>query len=259
MYDPATLPLPSTLEERGEPCAYLADKSKRPGPEHEAEMREILAQTYGMISHVDANVGRVMAALEASGQADNTIVLFISDHGEYLGSHGLLYKGAWPYEELWRIPFIAAGPGVRPGVCQTPVSLLDLTPTFLDYAGLDPLALDTRGPGPMNRLPPAGQSLRPFLEGQPHAPHESLVMEYDDDLGDAPVCRLRGLIDGDWKLVLYGGFDDGVLFNLAEDPSELHNLWNVPAAQNRKAALLARLVQRLAQTDRFDSRRYCGA
>jgi arylsulfatase A-like enzyme len=259
MYDPATLPLPPTLEERGEPCAYLAGNSGRPGPEHEAEMREILAQTYGMISHVDANIGRVMAALEASGQADNTIVLFIADHGEYLGGHGLLYKGAWPYEELWRIPFIAAGPGVQPGVCQTPVSLLDLAPTFLDYAGLDPLALDTRGPGPMNRLPPAGQSLRPFLEGQFNAPHESLVMEYDDDLGAAPVCRLRGLIDGDWKIVLYGGFDDGVLFNLADDPRELRNLWNDPAAQSRKSDLLARLVQRLAQTDRFDSRRYCGA
>jgi len=149
--------------------------------------------------------------------------------------------------------------GGRPGGGQTPVSLLDLAPTFLDYAGLDPLALDTRGPGPMNRLPPAGQSLRPFLEGQPHAPHESLVMEYDEDLGDAPVCRLRGLIDGDWKLVLYGGFDDGVLFNLADDPHELRNLWNEPKAQGRKSALLARLVQRLAQTDRFDSQRYCGA
>lgn len=259
MYDPATLPLPPTLEERGEPCAYLAGKSGRPGPDHEAEMREIMAQTYGMISHIDASIGRVMAALEAGGQADNTIVLFISDHGEYLGSHGLLYKGAWPYEELWRIPFIAAGPGVQPGVCQTPVSLLDLTPTFLDYAGLDPLVLDTRGPGPMNRLPPAGQSLRPFLEGRLTAPHESLVMEYDEDLGDAPVCRLRGLIDGDWKLVLYGGFDVGVLFHLADDPQELRNLWNEPSAQDRKAELLARLVQRLAQTDRFDSRRYCGA
>ena len=259
MYDPSTLPLPPTLEERGEPCAFLAGKSERRGPDDDAEMREILAQTYGMISHIDTNVGRVLAALEANGQADNTIVLFISDHGEYLGSHGLLYKGAWPYEELWRIPFIAAGPGVQSGVCQTPVSLLDLAPTFLDYAGLDPLALDTRGPGPMNRLPPAGQSLRPFLEGQPSAPHESLVMEYDEDLGDAPVCRLRGLIDGDWKLVLYGGFDDGVLFNLADYPRELHNLWNEPKAQGRKAELLARLVQRLAQTDRFDSPRYCGA
>jgi arylsulfatase A-like enzyme len=259
MYDPDTLPLPPTLEERGEPCAYLAGKSERRGPDHAEEMREILAQTYGMISHIDANVGRVMAALEAGGLADNTIVLFIADHGEYLGSHNLLYKGAWPYEELWRIPFIAAGLGVQPGVCETPVSLLDLTPTFLDYAGLDPLALDTRGPGPMNRLPPAGQSLRPFLEGQTDATHESLVVEYDEDLGDAPVCRLRGLIDGDWKLVLYGGFDDGVLFNLTDDPRELHNLWNEPAVQARKGELLARLVQRLAQTDRFDSQRYCGA
>ena len=259
MYDPQALPLPSTLAARVDVCSYLARTSGGRGSASPEEMREILAQTYGMISHVDANVGRVMAALEASGQADSTIILFVADHGEYLGSHGLLYKGAWPYEELWRIPFIAAGPGVQPGVCEVPVSLLDLTPTFLDYAGLDPLALDTRGPGPMNRLPPAGQSLRPFLEGHLAAPHQSLVMEYDEDLGDAPVCRLRGLIDGDWKIVLYGGFDDGVLLNLADDPRELHNLWNEPSVQGRKTELLARLVQRLAQTDRFDAARPCGA
>ncbi len=259
MYDPDDLELPDSLEARNDLCAYLAQKARGQGPAGPEEMREIMAQTYGMISHIDANVGRVMAALEASGQADNTMVLFIADHGEYLGSHGLLYKGAWPYEELWRIPFIAAGPGVQPGVCEVPVSLLDLAPTFLDYAGLDPLALDTRGPGPINRLPPAGQSLRPFLEGGLTAPHESLVMEYDDDLGKGGVCRLRGLIDGDWKLVLYGGFDDGALFNLAEDPRELRNLWNDPQAQGRKAELLARLVQRLAQTDRFDTPRKTGA
>lgn len=63
----------------------------------------------------------------------------------------------------------------------------------------------------------------------------------------------------DWKIAFFGGFDDGVLFNLADDPRELRNLWNEPAAQSRKAELLARLVQRLAQTDRFDTRRYCGA
>jgi len=259
MYDPDQLELPEALEARNDLCEYLKQKSDGKGPESPEEMREILAQTYGMITHIDTSIGRIMDALKASGLAENTTVLFIADHGEYLGSHNLLYKGAWPFEELWRIPFIAAVPGMQPGVCEVPVSLLDLTPTFLDYAGLDPLALDTRGTGPLNRLSPAGQSLRPFLEDRLDSPHDPLVMEYDEDLGDAPVCRLRGLIDGDWKLVLYGGFDDGVLFNLADDPNELRNLWNEPQAQPRKGELLARLVQRLAQTDRFDARRYCGA
>ncbi len=259
MYDPRSLPLPDTLKARADLCSYLAQKSDGRGPANPEEMREIMAQTYGMISHVDANIGRVMAALKAGGLEEDTVILFIADHGEYLGSHNLLYKGVWPFEELWRIPFIAAGRGVQPGVCEVPVSLLDLTPTFLDYAGLDPLALDTRGPGPLKRLPPAGQSLRPFLEGQLAAPHEALVMEYDEDLGAPPLCCLRGLIDGDWKIVLYGGFDDGVLLNLADDPKELRSLWREPQAQGRKVELLARLVQRLAQTDRFDTTRKTGA
>jgi arylsulfatase A-like enzyme len=259
MYDPDALPLPETMEARADACAYLAAKPRGKRPENPEEMREILAQTYGMISHIDANVGRVMSALAANGLAENTIVLFVADHGEYLGGHNLLYKGAWPFEELWRIPFLAAGPGVQPGICEVPVSLLDLTPTFLDYAGLDPLTLDTRGPGPLNRLPPPGRSLRPFLEGRLDAPREPLVMEYDEDLGEGPICRLRGLIDGAWKIVLYGGFDDGVLFHLADDPCELRNLWHEPQAQGRKAELLARLVQRLAQTDRFDAPRRTGA
>jgi len=262
MYDPAALALPATYCNREDGCSFL-DASRVNIPDNqapeEAELREILAQTYGMITHVDANIGRVMAALERSVLAENTIVLFIADHGEYLGGHGLIKKMVWPYEELWRIPFIAAGPGVQSGVCSTPVSLLDLTPTFLDYAGLDPLALDTRGPAPAERLPLPGESLRPFLEGRLDAPHRPLVMEYDEDFHEKAFCRLRGLIDGELKIVLYGGFDDGVLFNLADDPHELRNLWNEPQAQGRKAELLAHLVQRLAQTDRFDSRRYCGA
>ena len=76
------------------------------------------------------SIGRVMAVLDRSGLANNTIVLFIADHGEYLGGHGLIKKMVWPYEELWRIPFIASVPGGPAGICRTPVSLLDLTPTF---------------------------------------------------------------------------------------------------------------------------------
>ncbi len=262
MYDPGAVPLPASWQERADATGFLADwRALSPHNQApvEAEMREIMAQTYGMISHVDANVGRVMAALEAGGLAGNTVVFFIADHGEYLGSHGLLRKLVWPYEELWRIPFVATAPGGAGGLCDTPVSLLDLVPTLLDYAGIEALALDTRGPAAAERLPLPGESLRPFLDGNLEAPHLPLVMEYDEDFHAGVLCRLRGLIDGDWKIVLYGGFDDGVLFNLADDPQELHNLWNEPLAQGRKAGLLARLVQRLAQTDRFDTPRKTGA
>lgn len=262
MYDPAAIALPPTRGNRDDVTGFLADcRALSPhnrAPE-DAELREVMAQTYGMISHIDTSVGRVLCELERSGVVDNTIVLFIADHGEYLGGHGLLRKSVWPYEELWRIPFIAAAPGGTPGICDVPVSLLDLVPTVLDYAVLDPQILDTRGPAAVEHLPLPGQSLRPFLEGDLQASHQPLVLEYDEDFHAGCFCRLRGLIDGDWKLAMYAGQSDGVLFNLADDPCELRNLWNEPSAQGRKAELLARLVQRLAQTDRFDTPRMTGA
>jgi len=262
MYDPAAIELAPTLRDRQDATDFLGNCRTLSPHNHapdDAELRELIAQTYAMISHIDANVGRVLRELERSGQADKTVILFIADHGEYLGGHGLLRKSVWPYEELWRIPFIAAAPGGTPGICRIPVSLLDLVPTVLDYAGLEPLILDTRGPAAVEHLALPGESLRPFLEGELQAPHVPLVIEYDEDFHAGCFCRLRGLIDGDWKLVIYAGQGDGVLFNLADDPQELRNLWNDPQAQARKTELLARLVERLAATDRFDTPRLTGA
>ncbi len=262
MYDPDRVELPEDWLDRTDAMGMLATvRASSPGnraPE-EAEMRQIIAQTWGMITHVDHNIGRVIEALGRRGLADNTVVMFIADHGEYLGGHGLLRKGIWPYEELWRVPFIAAAPGRAPSVCQTPVSLLDLAPTFLDYAGIDLMVLDMRGPAPVMRLGLAGQSLRPYIEGDLSAPHLPLVMEYDEDFHDGALCRLRGLIDGDWKIVMYAGESAGALFHLGDDPLERRNLWEVPETQEQKARLLARLVERLAATDRFDGARVSGA
>ena len=73
------------------------------------------------------------------------------------------------------------------------------------------------------------------------------------------MCRLRGLVDGDWKLVIYAGYTEGILIDLKNDPHELRNLWDQPAAQKRKTELLTILAQRLAASDRFDTYRHCGA
>ena len=82
---------------------------------------------------IDHNVGRLLIALEEAGLAENTLVIYISDHGDWLGDHGLILKGPMPYEGLLRVPMILRGPGVPMGrVVQEPVSTLDLGATFAD-------------------------------------------------------------------------------------------------------------------------------
>ncbi len=124
-------------------------------PQTDAQLREIIANTYGQISLIDHQVGRILIALEEAGLAEDTIVVFTSDHGDWLGDHGLVLKGPMFYEGLLRVGMIVKGPGVPAGrVIDEPVSTIDLAPTFLDLAGATPL------------LAQHGSSLRPFLEGR---------------------------------------------------------------------------------------------
>ncbi len=110
--------MPANWENREEPCGFLERFDKRHMRNwDEAILRESIAQTYGMITHIDDCVGRLREAVAELGLADNTVVVFLSDHGDYLGSHHLLFKGPWPYEPVVRVPLIlahAAGTAGRP-------------------------------------------------------------------------------------------------------------------------------------------------
>ena len=264
MYDPGSLTLPPSWRE---PTGFhpLPDGNRggtwQP-PEDEADMREIMAQTYGMITHVDSCVGQVLQALEKSGKADNTVVAFIADHGEYLGAHNLLHKGSWPVEELWRVPFIWSDPRSAAGgaTVDDPVSMLDLVPTVADLAGLPDGWHTMRGTAPPKTQPLPGTSLRSYLAGRKNVEPHPALMEFDEDWHEGtPMCRLRGVIDGDWKLVTYAGYRDGILIDLKNDPQEGRNLWNDPASQQRKCELLSILAERMAASDRFDTYRLCKA
>ncbi len=264
MYNPDDLPLTETWENHEDACDFLRAvraASPQQNVQSEEELREAMAQTYGMITHIDDNVGRVMEALKENGLYDNTVVAFLADHGEYLGSHHLMRKAPWPWEELWRVPFIWRVPGgqQQSHAVDEPVSSLDLVATIVDYADINEKYFDTRGMGDGGRPGLPGHSLRQYFDGGPTTPYPA-VMEYDEDFHEgAPLCRLRGLVDGDWKLVMYAGYEDGLLFNLKDDPAEIVNLWDDPDTQTKKTELLTRLVERLAMTDRFDTRRICGA
>lgn len=268
--DPASVTLPPTWEQSEDPCPYLSQHDRsRWASWNEPILRESIAQTYGMINHIDENVGRVLDHLEETGLADNTIVVFLSDHGEYLGAHHLLLKGPWPYEQVVRVPFIWRDPQAdvrspNDGV----VSLIDFVPTILDYADIDPERFDLRGVRISEPLGLPGRSLRKIIGGESTAegvqigtPEESgALIEFDEDfLPAATCCRYRMLVTSQYKLCLYGGTGDGVLFDLVADPHERRNLWSDPGYAETKGQMLAMLADRLALTDRWDVPRYCGA
>ena len=176
------------------------------------QLREIIANTYGQISLIDHHVGRIMIALNEANLTENTLVVYISDHGDWLGDHGLILKGPMHYEGLLRVPMIWRGPGVPAGkVVDEPVSTLDLGPTFFDYCGADPLLVQH------------GASLKPLLEKEDqtraYARNEWELLPSRAGVG----LSLQTIRTKRYKLTLDLQSGAGELYDLKTDPDELHN------------------------------------
>jgi len=204
----------------------------------------------------------VMDHLRTTGLLENTIVIFIADHGEYLGSHGLLLKNIWMYEELVKIPMIWRVPGGAGGhgPCQQVVSHLDIVPTLLDYAGIPAEVMDMRKGARSAPLTLPGRSLRSFLDGNAPLAAEPALIEYDEDwFPDGPFFRVRTMVTERYKLVIYGNPEEGQLFDVEADPHELNDLWNDPAHREVQAELVTKAFQRFSRNDRLDLERHCGA
>ena len=176
------------------------------------------------VSELDQRVGELLEVLDRTGLAGDTIVLFTSDHGEMLGERGLWYKMSF-FDGSARVPLIASGPGIRTGTIEAPVSHLDLAPTIAALAGVEPAGAEF-----------SGVSLEPALtRGQ--QPRGEAAAEYLAEGVTAPALMLRR---GDFKYIRCGA-DPEQLYDLVNDPLELHNLASVdtpPAAlrELRKAA-----------------------
>jgi choline-sulfatase len=193
------------------------------------EERERAFRAYwGLCSFLDHNVGQIMQTLSDTGLADNTTVIYTSDHGDNLGARGLWGKSTL-YEESARIPMIIAGPGIAPRVCETPVDLLDLFPTILSCAGLDPRP-------EMDQRP--GQSLTRTATSPTQA-DRVILSEYHAAGSNTAAFMLRR---GRYKYIHYVRHLPE-LFDLQADPEELHDLADNPdyatVLQDMKAALLA--------------------
>ena len=204
----------------------------RIAPQTDDQLREIIANTYGQIAFIDEQVGRILTMLEETGLAENTIVIYTSDHGDWLGDHGHILKGPMTYEGLLRVPFLAKGPGIRAGaVVAEPVSTLDIAATLYDYSGVAP------------GLPQHGQSLRPQLEGD--EPRDFAMMEWEllpNRVGVA--LSLRTVRTRDAKLTVDLRSGAGEMYNLVTDPNEMTNLFNRPEHAEMQNALTAYLQSR---------------
>lgn len=198
----------------------------------EAHVRNARHAYYGMISYIDDKVGRLLRVLERTGLREDTIVVFTADHGEMMGERGLWYKFN-PFERSIRVPLLIAAPGGLKGARQArPVSLVDLLPTFLDFAsdGTPPKLID----------PVDGHSLAPLLRGEDAAWNHDVLVEFTAEGTIAPCLVLRR---GSYKYI-YCEPDPGLLYDLAADPHELHNLCGKPAHAKLEKEMLAEILRR---------------
>lgn len=240
--NPATIPLPKQRpgELENKPHFQRLDAEwahYSPGEFHAGAMtdqdrRETVAAYRAMCEHIDHEIGRVLDALDETGQRENTLVIFMSDHGEMLGDHGLWFKGPHFYEEAIRVPLVMRWPGhFRAGHrVDGLVELIDLAPTLLEAAGVTP---------PPDRL--QGRSLISQLTGQASSSRhrDSVFCEYYNSWThrDAYASMLRTETE---KVVVYHGTGEGELYDLVADPDEFENLWDRPEASLRRSRLVER-------------------
>ncbi len=200
-------------------------------PQTDAQLRHLIANYYGQISLIDHHVGRILIALAESGQADNTMVVYSSDHGDWLGDHGLILKGPMHYEGLLRVGLILRGPGVPAGAAVgEPVSTLDLPATFLDWAGAGWAGDGDADPGARHST-----SLRPLIEAAAGSPaggtagRDFAFNEWELHPNRTGVqLSLRCVRTRTHKLTYEAVSETGELYDLASDPHEMDNRWNDP-------------------------------
>ena len=252
-YDPDALPDPNYTpgELDAKPCFQQIDHAGAYGGHGMAidkltprQRREVIAAYYAMIEQIDDQVGRILKALDDTGQRDNTIVVFHSDHGEMLGDHGIYLKGPHTYDCAVRVPLILSWPGhFQSGlVSDALVELVDLTPTLLDAIGM---------PKP-ERV--QGDSFLNICRGvaDPHDHKDYVYTEYYNALTGFkwhdPRPYVTMIRTRTHKLAVQHTLDVGELYDLEADPAETHNLWDSPDHQAVKVDLMKHVADACAFT-----------
>ncbi len=196
----------------------------------EDELKRDMAVYYGMISFMDRWIGRILEALDRLGLAENTLVVFTTDHGHFLGQHGLTAKGPFHFEDMLRLPMLVRYPAMVPAGRRTRAlqSHVDLAPTFLSAAGAEP-------PGRMQ-----GVNQLPCWSGEVERVRDHVIVE---NRFEPTRVHLRTYVNDRYKITVYRGHSYGEMFDLEADPEERRNLWDDPAHAELKAELLHRMAQ----------------
>jgi arylsulfatase A-like enzyme len=236
-YDADDIPLPDNWNEEyvnkpgmsRKEAANYADVT-------EEDVRQAIAHYWAYTEELDHYVGKILEALERCGQAEETLVLFTSDHGDLLGNHGMFIKSWMPYEEAHRIPMVARWPGVIPAATQARqlVHLHDWAHTFCDVAGAEPLPFDD------------GISLAPLLRDPRGEPSRDAIMSIYYGCEFLHVQRM--MISQRYKYV-FNGFDIDELYDLETDPSEMLNRIDDPGYSDVVEDMRRKLYGAM---DRFD-------
>ncbi len=251
MYKPKDVELPSSFNDVKNLYnhEYLGPHLKNPPFKRaflrettEEEARKFIAFSHASISYVDHCVGEILATLEKTGYAENTIVVFSSDHGDLMGDHGLLFKGPCPFNGVLHIPLIWKVPGVtNPGTSHSLVSSIDYPKTILNVLGIR----EKRHPPNMQ-----GYDISPILKNPEVKVRDCCFIENDEEVGPLK-SRLRHLITEDYKLTVYETLSNyGDIYDRKNDPDELNNLWYDDNFKEKKFELVNKLLheQLKAQT-----------
>ncbi len=227
-YSPDKIPLPKNYLPQHPfkiGSEVVRDELLAPFPRTPEVIREHLRDYYAVMTCLDDHIGRVLQTLKEQGLEENTIIVFSSDHGLSMGSHGLMGKQN-VYDAGYNAPLIFAGPGISQGKSKAMCYLLDIMPTLCDLGGASlTQSID-------------GRSLLPVIRGEKASIRDSLLLTYMD--------TQRALRQDEWKLIRYPLVNKTQLFNVKTDPDEIHDLAADSAQASRIETMTAAMKMQQA-------------
>ncbi len=207
----------------------------------ELDAKRVIAASYGMEKMIDDAIGEILDVLKKTGLAENTVVIYTTDHGDLGGEHKFFFKGPFLYQGLINIPFIMKIPnGLKNKVCSSLVSSIDIPETILELAGF-----------PIPDLM-QGRSMIPILRNPDEKINENILVEMDDEYINE---KTRSLITDEWRITIFREY--GELFNLKEDPDEMNNLWDDESLKDIKLELILKLMRKNLQKAESHVKRDC--
>ena len=248
MYDPNDMPLPPSFDHVDPDApslltqlreALAEGRAENSGPSPFAatadETQQIIALTYGMISMIDDAVADLLAHLDNLGLQDNTVVIFTSDHGDFMGDHGLMLKHGLHYDGVLRVPFIWADPD-EPTPARTDLhgSSVDISASILARAGIS----QNNGNQGLDIVGAARSGIA--------LPRRGVLIEEDElgvHLNRDEDLRTRSFIMNNWRLTVWDTMEGGELFDRTTDRHEMNNLWNAPEAANKRAEMTEAMLR----------------